>query len=1283
MELINKNDENNELNIIENLNLDYYNAQNDEKDNDNFNDKMDSLLKQLDVQMDNVKKYSNLNLDLNNLDTKFLPYNNLNNLNNQNQFNNNFGTNLYNNNNNIIGTNNNNNDNLIGTSTNNNFIEINTNPNNGNLIEIKGNEKDKANSNQINNNTNSNRNNNINEEPNENNKKEINNQVIISEYNFGEEKANISNNNENTENNNDTFSNNNMKSMKIEGLQEMKGSLIKNSQNALNMIQEELKRKEELEKIEELKKKEEELKRREEELIRKEKENEERERRIKEEEIKRREEEIKRKEEEMKRKEEEKRRKEEDEEAEKDRYLLEEYDRLEKEEKEKKEEEERENERIKKERLMKEKKEREENERKRKEEEKKKELERIKKEEELRQEKELKEQIKKQKIEEEEDDEVKVMEVDDDEIEELEEEVSFHESQNAKTKIKQNITKANIPNSNNNNININNSKEIKNGILKNKADNNNKNNNNNNNNNKINLTNNKKETNNNTNLKNKSINNKFNNNKTSQNNNLKDSKLKQSQMKKSTISNNSSRKPKQKKEPEKDLQDFKELNASVQTFTKSEIYKKLNEEDRNKIIDYINGVETFDTNNPDLEGINSFPYINKLGQEEEALSKIIPNFEEKIIGKYSEEDLDEKINNTLSGKSVVFNMEEIKLISEILEIPNESHMDIIKLNYEKEKLKNMPKIDKAESFDVEKMEEKLFAKEEFLPECNCPFSKLENLQTFIYKYSVHENPNLMAKALKQFNNWRITLGDGNSFYRVIMFAIIENCIFESNVELLGMILNEMSCGKFLKIYKLKKIEYEKPLEILGCILLMIGNNMEEKAYEFFLKAYNLKNNNFDLLLIIYLKRVIYNFGEEYNKLLDQKKKSDDDELIENIRINLDEIDSLYIEPKVNLFYMISCLFDININLFMMSGDFVKQRIDIKKIVNESEERELPTFIFGYFFSNYHILYPPNIENDIFKNTLENDNPKITQLLFRLKDNKKCDICFKDTKHIVFLRRKFIVCQPCLFNYITYNILKERKINFIQDKCFGLEYYCRPIHLQDEFYIDDYEYIELIEQKNFLVEICSILRCGNCEKFKGDKNLDLNITFIKLKCGCIFCSECIENTIKELTGGLGYLLECEIPKHKSEFECACKKRYSYKDIQEFVENDEDLIEEAKKRMNDYIKRDCMICMKDLIHEEKIKKIKMRKDTFIPDHFMCKACYNKCFKQAKITDTTEEDGEEENEDETKDMPKDNGSEDSKPKNNKKLVKVDEQKVYCTICSAWHNYKDEGEGCGCLVY
>ena len=863
------------------------------------------------------------------------------------------------------------------------------------------------------------------------------------------------------------------------------------------------------------------------------------------------------------------------------------------------------------------------------------------------------------------------MEVDDDEIEELEEEVSSSEIKD-KTKIKQNIIKTNI---NSNNLNNDNSKEIKIDKLKSKVDNRN-------NNNKTELKNSKKEmenkksTNSNINVKNNSINNK----KINQNNNI-NSKSKQSQTKKNTNSNINSRKPKEKKEPEKDIQEFKEIHKSVQKFKKSEIYKKLNEEEKNKIIEFINGVEEFDVENPDLEGINGFPYINEFKKEEKSLSEVIPDLNKNIIKKYNKEQLEDRVNKVLDGENLKENNEEVKLILEILEKPSEFHMDTIKSNFEKEKLKNFPKKDKDESFDIQQLEEKLFGKEEFLPEFNTPFSKLENLQTFIYKYSVHENPNLLVKALKNFDYWRMTLSDGNSFYRVNIFAIIEHCIFKGDSELLSIILNEMSSEQFTEIYKLKKIEYEKPFEILSAILMLIENNMEEKAYEFFLKAYNMKNNNFDLLLIVYLKRVIYNFGEQFNKLLDDKKEDNvDEDLIENIKLNLDEIDSLYLEPKLNIIYLISYLFDVNIKLFIVNGDFMNPKCDVKGISDE-EQKDCPLFIFGYFFSSYHILYLPSLQNNVFQNVLENDNPKITQLTFHQKEKKKCKMCSKDTKHIVFLRKKFIVCQPCLINYIRNIVIKERKTKFIEGKCFGLEYYCRQIHLQDEFYLDDYEFIEIIQDKNIKNELCSIVKCNNCDKVKNNKDEE----FIKLKCGCIYCCDCMEETILQLTGNLGLLLECEYEKYKkNKFECFCKKSYSYKDLKEFVENDEEQIEGAKKRMNDYIKKDCMICLKSLISDEKVKKIKMRKDSLIPDHFICIPCYKRYFKKVKITETEEEDGEEENEDETREMAKEKENEDDKPKKKqKKIVKLEEQKIYCNICSTWHNYKDEVESCGCFIY
>ena len=1234
MDIPESNDIPNE-NIIQSLDLDYLN---DKKEDENdFSTKMNSLMSKLEVELNNVKKFASLKAPLNSQDIDFSRY----------KFNFNNQINNFDNNNNIF--NNNSPEILIED----NYIELNNNK-----------ESDKINlKNENNNNVNENnldQNKRIDKtihSKDENSKKE---EDIIKEHKFGDDEG----------------------SLKINNINELKDSNIKNSQVIFMHVQSQLKEKEEknneieekLEKFEQERiKREEELKRREEELNRREAElnRKEEERRKKEKEMKKEiEKELERKKVEEIRSEEENEKKDEDEEAQRDRLLGEELNRLKKEEREKEEEEKRENERIKRERMIKEQKEKEEEERKKKEEEKKKELERKKKEEELKQEKELKEQIKKQKIEEEED-VVKIVEVDDDdEIQELQE-VSFNEEPDYKSRIKQCITKAN-PQNNNNNEKLKNKEDNKKDKMPNNPPNS-----------KINESKNKNLDSNKTNSKNKELNksnNMLNNKKKSPNKNLKDSKLKQSQVKQSMNSNNGMKKPKQQKEPEKDFQEQKPPCLSEKRFLNSKDYKKLSQEKRDEILKYINAVENFDTKNPDLDGIQGFPCISKLENNEKNLADVIPDFEEKIIKKYDEKILENKANDFLSGNNFKSNKKTDEILSDILAMPNESHMDLIKKDFEKENLKNLELTDPNDANNIEDLEERLFSGENFAPEFNCPFSKLENLQTFIYKYSVHECPKIMANAINIFNNWRMTLGDGNSFYRVIMFSLIENYIFEKNSELLKVVLNEMTSDNFIETYKLKKMEYKKCFSILSAILMLIENDMEEKAYELFLKAYNLKDQSFDMLLIVYLKKVVYNFCEEINQLLEEKQKmSEDKDLIESIKINLDEIDNLFLEPKINVFYMISSLFDINIKIFLVTGNFLEPQDQLKTIVSE-DDVPFPTLIFGYFFSSYHVLYPPNYNNSVFIKTLNEDSPDIRQLTFSLKENKKCDMCYKDTKHLAFLRKKFIVCLPCLVGFISNNVLKERRTKFLEKNCFGSEYYARPIHLEDDFYLDDYEFIEIFEDKNMINELSQIIKCCSCEKVKNK-----NIGFTKLKCGCLYCEECFDDIMAQLTKGQMFLLECEYEKYNYQFECSCKKKYKYKDLQELYDVDDEEREAAQKRIGEYIKTVCMICFKNMITEDKVCKIKMRKDTGIPDHFMCKNCYKKCFKEEKITTS---DDEEEEENETKDMDKDNENEteETKPKTKpKKKIKIkkEEEKIYCNICSTWHNYRNEGGSCACIIF
>ena len=1047
---------------------------------------------------------------------------------------------------------------------------------------------------------------------------------------------------DNNKDNNDNDENNNInKKVEINELkddEEIKKKMY--NEMAYQRMEEERKIKEmEIEKkreknLEEEKRIKEEQKKREEALIQKEKEILKREK-----DLLKKEKDLERKrEEEEKRLIEERRRKEEEEEsAEKSRMLKEEEEKLRKEEEEKKKEEKRESDRIKELRIERERKEEEEKKRKQEEKEKKEQMEKLKKEKEILEEKKLKEQInnkKKNNIPVEvnndiDDNEIKIDEINsDDSIEELEE-------KDLKNQNKQilNKKKSINPDLNSNNTN----QKLKSG--------------------------------NNQNLKSSKFNaslNRFNN----MSRNKFQSPTKKSQIKEST--NKSIKVQKEDKIPEKEKN--REESEFVQKFKNSQIYPKISQDIIDKILEHIYAIDDFDDKSEENDDINIYPSITKLDTEEKNLKEKIPDFE-KILKK-EKLTLDDKIKKYYSEDDAFEEDQESKkvteLLSEIMNIPNETHMDILQKNFEKEKLKNLPDIEGLDN--LEDLEYKLFEKDEFYPEGYSVISNLENLQTWIYKFRniAEEKPFIMVNALRYFNHWRMCLNDGNSFYRVNMFSLLEHCIIQKDLEFFSYILNDISSDNFIEYYKEKKIEYEKPFIILSAILSLTQDNLEEKAHEYLLKAYNLKNGCFDMLMIIYLKKVLCDFGKEINKLLDEKKKSEEKvELIEEAKIDIDQIENLYLDPpKINIFYMFGQLFNINIKLYLLGGKFLEP-INLLKNVDDMENT--PTFIFGYFFSSYHILYSPDAdnENEIFKKIVENDNPKLSKLTHILKEYKKCDICFKETNHAVFLKKKFIVCIPCLLPHIEKTI-KARASNFFDDKCLGQEYYSRAIHLQDDFYLDDFDYMELVEENNIINKIYSNHKgnkCTNCEKIKSDE-----IDFITLECKCAYCQDCFKNIIMKMTKDQGYLLPCEVDMLNNVFKCDCGKKYTYNDFEKLYEVDDEQKEKAKERLSLYKDNYCIICLKNLIHEDDVKKIKIKKEMEDDkDHFICNNCFLKHFKKIDL-DSDEENNTKEDNNEDKEEDRDD--------NEIKVIK-DEQKIKCSICKRWHHYIGNVEGCGCILF
>ena len=61
------------------------------------------------------------------------------------------------------------------------------------------------------------------------------------------------------------------------------------------------------------------------------------------------------------------------------------------------------------------------------------------------------------------------------------------------------------------------------------------------------------------------------------------------------------------------------------------IMHKYSEQEKNLIDNIVHNIYCFDTENPNLNGVNNFHYINELKNEEKKLSEIIENFNEKII----------------------------------------------------------------------------------------------------------------------------------------------------------------------------------------------------------------------------------------------------------------------------------------------------------------------------------------------------------------------------------------------------------------------------------------------------------------------------------------------------------------------------------------------------------------------------------------------------------------------------------------------------------------------------
>ena len=708
------------------------------------------------------------------------------------------------------------------------------------------------------------------------------------------------------------------------------------------------------------------------------------------------------------------------------------------------------------------------------------------------------------------------------------------------------------------------------------------------------------------------------------------------------------------KRKELDKNQLKEIKKAKKKYS-SFIEKQKNKTDLLELVDKtVKKIYNFDLTNQKPEEKDNFFCVNALDEEEKNFSDCFASFND-IINKEGKNIKQNKKKNFLFQNNFKNKINQEEKLSKIISELEKSHPQIMEENEKKTNLDELiPTLN--ENFD-----DKILGENEIIKKFNSPIGRLEDTKNFIYKFDAHKNYHLMINAYKHFNYWRTSLSDGNSFYRVFMYSLIENYITNQNINELKKLICDIIQEDYITLYRNKGIDVYIVLQIFNKIISLLENNQIEESYKIFNKAYRLKNHCFDYTMIFYLRNIVYKYTKEvyniYNNNLKEKNKEIDD------LINIDAINELGFEPEFFILIFIPYLFDVNLKIFWVDGNLQKNEDGFIDFVDDENEGKFPYVIMGYFFSNFFPLYSNKI-NDNLNKIINERYIRMTKLTYCDENKKICPICNNETEQVIFLQKKFIICKPCLISHVD-KIIMKRTLSLNNEDYYGFEYYNRPIHLQDDYYINNYEIIELKKENisNLLLRN-QTMSCCQCQ-IKIEKNEYL------MNCGCFYCEKCFMINLKNSTNEYMYINEFE--KQNNTFEkviCSCGKNFDISYASKIYKPSNEERNNAKERMKIYVKTLCYQCLQKLVEYdnennnykiiEKFHKVYIKKESekrnnieyYDGQHIICKNCY---VKQKKLILNEQETNEEE-------------------ESNQKIIRQN----FCKICNRNHiEFIDDEEG------
>jgi hypothetical protein len=476
------------------------------------------------------------------------------------------------------------------------------------------------------------------------------------------------------------------------------------------------------------------------------------------------------------------------------------------------------------------------------------------------------------------------------------------------------------------------------------------------------------------------------------------------------------------------------------------------------------------------------------------------------------------------------------------------------------------------------------------------------------------------------NSWRGVAGDGNCFYRSVIFSWLEYLIFNKKVNILKIVISNLYVKFDVSYEKTKTIPVELKkyftteekyiaITLLEIIIRFIEKDNIEEAYITLIKGFNV-TRTFDRIMILYLRFLLYEYISDnkdklfkkdfpvlLGNLLPQEYETPDGKFLYNDYFMKDLLKFYTCAEKLAV-YLVPFILKVNLNIVFY---YFGKDCDIENKFFSCElpnnEKKLDTINVLFRKAHYDVCYFTEYYNRYQKllNIYFSLNTKFHEDFYLLDP---IDVMKKEkilNKEIPYDENKSV-----LFNRLLYEKQKNEKNQKKNEKKDKAEE--NKIDTNDVKKFSKYIYDGIMNNKssNF---------CFICNK-------DISKEDIKeiLPCNCTikFCSnECKNNYYKYLsvffkTMDLGINIKCG----------KCNNIINRtKFLENFNIQDENVKKALKSKILEFFNMYCMNCLNQIGDNAKTIKCKCPQlhkllDSNKFEHKLCKQCRDKSTGNCKI-------------------------------------------------------------------